>query len=63
MAASVTNAAGSSRRARRSQKRRIDICPCFDHSDSVSDAIRNPDSVKNIDSVKIPPRAHEKPWW
>jgi hypothetical protein len=37
---------------------RIDTWPRFDHSERVSEAIRKPDSVKNIDSVKIPPRAH-----
>lgn len=63
MPAMVSNDAGSRRRKRRRQKvpratRSVDRC-----SASSSEAMRKPDSVKNVLTDKNAPGAHENPAW
>ncbi len=61
----VANAAGINRRNRRNQNRFNPNPPPAAASDSRNnnDVIKNPDNVKNVDTPKNPPLAHENPPW
>jgi hypothetical protein len=51
-ATSVTNEAGSSRRIRRAQKAPREMPPVALRSPRSSDVMRNPDSVKNVETPR-----------
>ena len=51
-ASKVTNEAGSSRRIRRAQKALSEMPPVALRSPRSSDVMRNPDSVKNVDTPR-----------
>ncbi len=55
--------AGMRRRYRRNQNRRRSMRPSALNSQISSIVIRNPDTVKNVDTPRNPPRAHPNPAW
>src|SRR3954447_5375859 len=59
----AARAAGINRRNRRPQNARRATRPVPARSASNNDVIKNPDRVKNVETPKNPPRAHENPEW
>jgi hypothetical protein len=61
--ASITNSAGSSRRARRHQNSPRRIRPVRSRSPISNDVMRKPEMTKNTSTPIHPPRIHPNPAW
>ena len=59
----VTSAAGRSRRTRRTQNEPRLISPVSTRSVSSNDVMRKPESVKNAETPRNPPRSQSIPAW